>query len=44
MPLISPSAAARSEDTSWPHLAVDVEGQLLRAGYQQLPLILVMTT
>ena len=42
--MISPSAAARSEDNSWPHLAVDVEGQLLRAGYQRLPLILVMTT
>ena len=34
----------RPADDSWPHLAVDVEGQLLRAGYQRLPLILVMTT
>jgi hypothetical protein len=34
----------RAADDSWPHLAVDVEGQLLRAGYQRLPLILVMTT
>ena len=34
----------RAADNGWPHLAVDVEGQLLRAGYQRLPLILVMTT
>ena len=33
----------RAADTSWPHLAVDVEGQLLRAGYQRMPMTLSLT-